>query len=107
MVWRDDVIVIQEFTIYATGAIFPDGTIVVNSEKLADAYLRENWYDRYGEKNIKYSGDEKEDFRQLKEKYYYVEIHEMGFRDNSDLSRRCFTARWTTLYKNKKELDLD
>lgn len=94
--YRNDCIVIQEFTIYASGAVFFDQILVFKNEEAADKYLNEMWYDRYGERNIK---ENRDNGGIVHERYYYVEIHEMGLQNNNDLSRRCFTANYCPIIK--------
>ena len=102
MILRDDCIVIEEFTIYPSGRVFSDGIFIFANEKLANIYLQENWYDRYGEENIKINRDY--DNSIVAGAYHYVEIHELGYRGNNDLSQRCFRARWNTIIKSERDL---
>ena len=102
MKYANDVIVIEEFTIYPTGAVFLDQQLVFKTQALADQYLQQNWFDRYGELNIKKHKDD--DTGRYKFAYYYVEVSELGLADGSDISRRCFTANWCPLIKTKSDL---
>ena len=103
MIIRQDCIVLQQFTVYANGSIFDDGTMVFANEKLADAYLQEYWYNRYGEDRIrKYNGDGT--IGNIHTSFYYVEVSELGLRDGSDVSCRCFDATWQTLIKSERDM---
>lgn len=102
MIYREDCIVIREFTIYPTGAIFDDAELVFKTEELANEYLQRYWYDRYGELNIKRHKDD--GTGKLRFPYNYVEVSELGLADGSDVSRRCFTANWCTMIKSKKDM---
>lgn len=104
MIWRQDIIVIQEFVIYPTGTVFFDQMLTFKNEKLANAYLQEYWYDRYGEENIKKHSSNDEGI--VHETYYYVEVAELGLRDGSDISKRCFSATWCPTIKTLSDLDL-
>lgn len=102
MIVRDDCIVINEFVIYPNGSVFLDNTLVFKNEALANAYLQEAWYDRYGELNVKKC--QSYDGRVVKSGYYYVEVSELGLSDGSDVSRRCFEALVCTMVKTKSDL---
>ena len=103
MIVREDCIVINEFVIYPTGAVYIDQTLVFSNETLANQYLQEYWYDRYGEQNIKVCHSNSDDSI-VKTRYNYVEVSELGMRDGSDISRRCFEALWCTTIKKKSDL---
>ena len=100
--YRDDCIVINEFVIYPTGAIYLDNTLVFKTEEAATVYIQREWYDRYGEENVKVCHRENSN-SPIKTRYNYVEVSELGLGDRSDISRRCFTAQWCSVYK-KSEL---
>lgn len=96
--YRDDVIVVHEFAIYPSGAVYNDNLLVFATKAAAEVYIKSEWYDRYGEENIKVCHSNS-DSSIVKTRYNYVEVSELGLRDGSDISRRCFTATWCSFIK--------